>query len=425
MPATATPPVPSAPAAPAAPSLAPTPVPAPAGAPAPGKSLSAAFDDLDTALANDAPAGGDAPTEGDEPVAPSEGGKPAKATPAAPAKPATAVVPAKPGAPTPTDTPKLLRGLLQVANKERDTLKAEVAALKKVQAEAAARGSTDTGALGEDLARARADLEAKETELRLLRYEKSDDYRTKFEKPYNDGFARAYRDVGELLVEHGGREVVDEATGTKSIVDRQTRPGTKADFNAIYQLPLGEATRKARELFGDSASVVLGWRSKLRDLAEQAASASDEYRTKGAAEEQARTARAAQEREASTRMLSKVSEDLATKYATHFGPDESDPDGNALLERGRSMVEKFFADPSTLSLEDRVILKAQISHRAAAFGRMAARVKARDARIAALEAELAEFKDSTPGKPSKPGGGSAKTPSTTPKLREAMDGIPG
>jgi len=91
-----------------------------------------------------------------------------------------------------------------------------------------------------------------------------------------------------------------------------------------------------------------------------------------------------------------LNEGAATKYPQYFKPVEGDEKGNELLQKGFELVDKIFLDGGDLQPEEAIKLHSQVRNRAAAFGRLAFQNRTLTEKVAALEKELAQFKDSTP-----------------------------
>jgi hypothetical protein len=288
-------------------------------------------------------------------------------------------------------------------------LEARIAELEKTT------GNTqETAKLTEQLASLNKKVEDYESQMRLTHYERSEEYKSKYQIPIEAAAKAAHREMAELEVEQ-----VDSESGQKTY-----RPATPEDFNRIYALPLGEATRQAKALFGDAASVVLDHRREIRKLSEQADAAIKEYQTKGSELEKQSTVKTTQEREAAKAMWTTVNEDLAKKYPHWFAPDPNNPERNELLKKGFDFVDSIIGDNrGKLSLQERIIGDAHLRNRSAAFLPTAAENKKLKAELAERDKVIAELRGSGPG--GRPGAGSGdQTPPTPRSWEEAMDADP-
>ncbi|HEU4344068.1 MAG TPA: hypothetical protein VFU31_21140 [Candidatus Binatia bacterium] len=347
-------------------------------------------------------AGAGAPDGGEKPP----GEKPAARTPPAPAKPApkSGEKPApaagekpKPAAAAPVPgSPKELRvayersqNELKAANAEKVRLLQQVETLRKTPQSNPAELQAVTQQLAQEQ-KARQDLE---TELKYLRYEHSEEYKQKYEQPWNAAQKRAFDTVKDLMVK------VQGADGTVS-----ERNATAADFHTVFNLPEGAAWRKARELFGEDAPVVMTHYTKLNEILTASREDINKYRTEGAERDKQEAARKAQEKQADAAMGRKADEAYLNhaKWGPHFKPVEGDEAGNKDLEMG---FRRANVDLDTLSPGNRALAKSWLKHAAAAFPRLVSKVTAYEARIADLEAKLKEFEDSGPGPGEEAGGG--------------------
>jgi len=252
-----------------------------------------------------------------------------------------------------------------------------------------------------------------EQKLRFVDYRQSSEYIEKYEAPLNRAVSDAHKETEELEVLIPGED------GTFT-----TRPATKADFNKIYHMPLGEATKAAKEMFGDSASIVLGHRRDIKKLSDSAAGAIEEYKTKGATiEKERRTQTEAQQHQIEGAWKS-ANDDLVKKYPKWFSPEEGDKEGNDLLEKGYSMVDSAFGpERNKLTVQQRIAADAHIRNRAAAFGRMAYKNKKLSEQLAEKDKLIEQLRSGAPGgKPAGGAGGGGQNKKKT--WEEAIDDLP-
>lgn len=203
----------------------------------------------------------------------------------------------------------------------------------------------------------------------------------------------------------------------------EERLGTAKDFDELMQLNHSDPDRAAEAvelLFGAKAATVASYMTRVNEALQAMNEARDDYRTKGSARDKERAEK-----------MSKLQEEIGTsiknawqKYSTepvekmpqYFKPVEGDDTGNALLEKG--MAQARFAlshlnpsDPNLTAKERDNIVRAHAAmfYKAAAFNRLVHFLKTRDSRIAELEKELGQFKQSEPksgdGASPKPGKG--------------------
>lgn len=93
------------------------------------------------------------------------------------------------------------------------------------------------------------------------------------------------------------------------------------------------------------------------------------------------------------------------KDPTLYKPEEGDNEGNAILEKGFSFVDRVFSggapakegDPP-MSHQEMVSAHAEIRNKAGAFDRIAHKYKSLSARVQELEQALEQYEQSTPAK---------------------------
>jgi hypothetical protein len=353
----------------------------------------------------------DAPKPPEPKPASTEATKPDPKTPAKPGEPKPGTEPAKPAGEKPEQfkSPKELRQAYDRTSNELKAKNAEVVRLLQ-QLETAKAGvqpnTTEIAALTERLARREKEFSELESELKVIRYEKSPEYKAKFLEPFNAATKRAHDAVSQLVITAENKQ-----TGEKS-----ERRATVADFNAVASLPEGAAWQKARAIFGEDAHLVMRHYNKLSEIAEQSQVEIERYQKEAADREKTDVARSATERQAAEAMSRKADEGWQ-KRSKWFAPVEGDDEGNALLKTG---FERVDADTGALTPAQRIIQQSYVRHAAAAYPRLKAKVTAYETRIADLEAKLKEFENSEPG-PSrttpglKPDKGIAEDAMTDPK----------
>lgn len=382
--------MPEAPAAP--PPAAPTP-----GAPPPA--LSSAFDNLeklgsqrsaDPTTIPKHPSQKKAEPETPGPKPPTEQ-KPPEEVPPRPEE-----VPANEDTPKPAETPPapkpkkpadFLRDELTRAKTERDQFKAEIEKLK------APKEDPEKKTLTEQLESERKRREELETEMRFTNYERSPEYKEKFEKPYQDAW-------------NNGRAWVSKLKVTDA--DGNTRTATAADFDSLMELSFSDPDRAAGmvgDLFGNKASSVTPYMTRVQEAAQAANQAIDTYRKEGSEREKHMTeTRSKLHKDVSEQWTEhKKPDSIPDKWKPFLTPKEGDDEGNKLLEAGYAKFDEAMgldARNPRLTKEQRAEILGKTAaqrHLAANGMRLIKQVQARDSKIAELEAELTKFKESEPG----------------------------
>jgi hypothetical protein len=289
-----------------------------------------------------------------------------------------------------------------------DQFKARAATLEKELADvkAAITPESDRRLLSERATKAEQRATELENQMRLIRYESSQEFQEKYEEPCKKGWAYC-------LKEMEGVPVIDETTG-------QERPMTAKDMLDLTQLDIADARKLAEEKFGPFANDALAQRKELKKLLETRADAIHKAKEDGALREQQQKEQTDRQAGEQAKFIKTtwdrvVAEALADPKAGVFlKPREGDTEWNTRLENGYKLVDEAFtgsvADPK-LSPEQRAAMirkHAAVRNRAAGWGALRYENGTIKAKLEAAEKELAKYKSSTP-----PAGGSAATAQTS------------
>ncbi len=336
----------------------------------------------------------------------------ASAAPAPPPGPGLGDTSPKPdagAAPPPAPTgPKALREQYEATSTELKTTKARITEMERKLADAEARGR-DTTALTQRLADMEKEKATLQGELRAFRAEKDPEFQAKWEKPFDQAAEYARKDIEGLTIYDENENPVRQATWD--------------DFVDIYKMSKGKAITEAKAKFGpDAAGIVLSHISDLKRMDWQKNQALNEERANFSKREQEQTARQAMEREAVQKMWMDVNKDLAERHPEWYQPDPTDEEGNTLLADGYKLVDSALANRNAMTLQQKVILDAQVRNRAAAFTRSQHQLARARERIAELEAIVAGKKAGLPtGDVLHQGSDdTGKTPNWKDELRETL-----
>jgi hypothetical protein len=245
----------------------------------------------------------------------------------------------------------------------------------------------------ERISKAEARAKELEDEIRFVSYEKSPEFKAKYQEPYEKAWARAVSEVKELTV--NGPDGQPRAVGAEDILD-------------LVNLPLGKARELANSLYGDFADDLMSHRKEIKTLFEQRTAALEEGKKNGAAREQ-------QLREQHEKTYGEISSQVKEhwtkaneaamadeKNGQFFKPVEGDEHWNQRLAKGFELVDRAFAENPTdpkLTTEQRAAVvrrHAAVRNRAAAFGPLKYKVGQLEATVAELRKELEQFKGSEP-----------------------------
>lgn len=255
-----------------------------------------------------------------------------------------------------------------------------------------------------------------EKEIRYVNYAKSNEFKSKYQEPYEKAWARAAKEVSEILI-------TDAETGER-------RAATTKDLYSVVVSPLNEARDLADSVFGKFADDVMQYRKEIRALNDAQETALKE------AHEQS-IQRDKQFQQQNQTFMTKTAEEIKKVWehanqefgerpdlAFVFKPGETDEDHKSRLAKGFQLVDKAFAvnsaDPN-LTPEQRaeaVKMHAAVRMRAAGFGPLRHLYDGAVKKIAALEKELSEYKQTVP-----PTGGTSGADNSAPRPSSGWDSI--
>lgn len=252
----------------------------------------------------------------------------------------------------------------------------------------------DRKAYEDRASKAEARVKELEQHLTFVDYSKTEEFKTKYEQPYQKAWGRAMKEIGELRVPDGNG-------GERKI--------SADDLLGIVNAPLGQARQIAVEMFGDFADDVMGHRKEIRSLFEAQVEALEDAkkngleRVKQAQETQKKTLEDISKSVRETWMRENDAIQKSEKYATYFKPREGDEQWNQRLSKGYELVDKAFSEnparPDLKPEEREAIIRrhAAVRNRAASWGALRGEVERLSSELKAAHEELAQYKESEPG----------------------------
>lgn len=270
-----------------------------------------------------------------------------------PAKPA--VAPQKPV----IEAPRVLRERLESANRELNTSKSELTALKAKITDYEKR-NIDTTALN-------AKLEAREKEFNEIKaerdaanYQKSDDFKAKFEKPFQSAVAYAKEVVEAMTVTQTNPE-------TGEVTAHKPSWNDFADLYRMFTVNPAKAEIEGRKIFGDNYMIAMRHMDKLRELDRSKADAVTEYQATATQRENERIVQQTQQKERFNQAWELTNKDIIDKNPDIFGEHKDDPGRNAIFKESLSLVDQAFTGRDKLTFQQQVEMDAHIRLRAAAY----------------------------------------------------------
>lgn len=254
--------------------------------------------------------------------------------------------------------------------------------------------------------KAEAERKALDDEIRHIRYEKSTEFKEKYQAPFEAACNRAMSELGELTL--------PQADGSQRALQLQ-------DILDLAWMPLPKARAAAVELYGDFADDVMAHRKEIRALGEQQAAALKDAKENGAKREkerqemQTKTQREVSETIQKTFKAALASASENKEISEFFQPKEGDEAWNKSLEEGKQMFKAMYQEPDDPKLTPKeraelVEAHAAIFNRSAAFGPMRRLIKSLRKELADVKKENEGFKGSRPD--ASGGTQSAATPAT-------------
>lgn len=367
-------------------------------------SLGEAFAEMDTAFGEPAaPAPPPSPGKPAAPAKPSEKPQPASQKEPPPKGPDGKFLPrdkapAEPAKPAEAPIEKMAPAELRKAYVE---LRKKHAALEEERTKAAAAPRTaepqedpEKQQLTERLTEREKRLQTLEEELRFTAYERSDEYKEKFEKPFLSAWQTGQERASRL-------KVVEQKNEMEEIVSA-ARQGTGDDFNTLMLIQDDDqAADWAHKTFGHKAPALLYHRERVQEANLAKHKALEEYQKNGSEREKQRSQMIESHTKAVRTLYHKTVEAGIEKYPQYFKPDDADPKTKELLNKGMRLADRALGAPDVegekpLTGEERIKLQAAVRNCFGGFQNMAYQLaKERKTRVE-LEKRLADYEASEP-----------------------------
>lgn len=303
------------------------------------------------------------------------------------------------------------RKVYKTTKEERDTYKKQA---EELDARLKAAPQVDEQKIRSEYSKKENEYQQKirdyEEKLRYHDYSQTQEYKEKFVQPWDEAQDRVKTDLEGVTVLDGEVE----------------RAATLADVGELLGMNISQASRRAKELFGDAAPAFMQHRQELLRLRNAANKAQSEWKEKGS---QYQTQQQETERQHRERVLGLYSEETERYRKTApeiFGEEPGDDEGNQLLRKFEPLVNlalKGEGLPDGLSKEQRSerIVKAQanVAMRAMAFGRERLRNVRLTQKLDELTEKLKSYEKSEPNPTDNPIAGESKEKS----IVDAIDDI--
>lgn len=292
----------------------------------------------------------------------------------------------QPKAPEPEAKPVKAAELRTAYEKSKETIKTKDAEITRLQNELKAAKSTpvddpEKKTLIEKFEATEKRREELEKQLRVIAYEKSEEFKTKYDKPYREEWVKAASELQEFTV---------------TLENGEERQATTDDLLKLCQMHPREARKEAMKMFGDVADDVMAMRRKIRELSDAQTKALTEAEQNAEAHHKEQQTQSLQQQQKMATLWQDENKAWQEKFPRWFKPEDGDEKGNELLAKGYAMADAAFSSNGNHTPEQRVKLHAELRNKAAAFPKVAYKLKEARTRIKELEKSLAEYENSEP-----------------------------
>lgn len=230
-----------------------------------------------------------------------------------------------------------------------------------------------------------------ENELKFAKYEKSQEYQEKYYQPYEQAF-------GQARAEAASFKVTD--------ADGNVRQGTPEDFDTYMGISDPEAAADfAEKVFGRHKATMEAWRKDVRKLGAATQTAIESFRKQAADRENEWKENQSKALKAATETWSMLNKTALEKYPALFKASDEDTKGNELLTKGFDTIDRAFSNGAPLKEGQQPMnalelmqVRSAMRNKAAAFDYQVYLKQQALAKVKKLEADLANYKKSEPGK---------------------------
>lgn len=277
--------------------------------------------------------------------------------------------------------------VIEKTQRERDDYKRQLEETRK-------QGGGDVGVLTKAVADSKKEIERLTGELAKRDYSTHPDFKSKFEKPFSDAAEYAREIVESLKVQTG--------------VDDEEKPVLRQaewkDFAKIYSLPRAAAVDMAEQMFGKYAGDVMRQFDDVHRSQRAKDNALTEWQT-GATEREQKTR---EEQLMETKKMGDAFNSVTNDFIESdplFQEKPEDAERTALWNKSQEIVDRAYFGRDKFSKTDLAVLDAAVRLRA--INEPVLRAK-----LAQVQAELAEYKERVEGKEKSTNGKTRKTGET-------------
>lgn len=234
--------------------------------------------------------------------------------------------------------------------------------------------------LAERVEAERKRAEEAESKLAFTDYSQSNEFVQQYKKPYEAAITKAYQGLGQIPTQEG-----------KNLTDREIQALLMSGeveayrtIDSIFEPAYAKfATRLVQEVYTKNQEMA----NKLDDHKQRAGEIH---------KQQTEQRKVAEARYKS--VFDQATQKIRESDPELYDLDTNDSERSKLIEDGYRFVDAAFNPPTNLTLDQVAIIRAKMRHQAAILPDVRFRLNKANARIKELEAELAKFSRSTPGR---------------------------
>jgi hypothetical protein len=298
----------------------------------------------------------------------------------------------------PRQGPKQLRDRVKEQNKqlaEYQKRERDLNAKLKMQQE-----SGESPALVEAVKQQEEVIEKLKGELAGLRFQESEEFVNKYQKPWEKAAGKARTLIEDLEV------IEEDDSGMQS-----TRPANwKTDFFDLWNMKVGQRLSVANQRFGAAAPMVLARLEQLQQMNQDMVEARTEEEAAWQQKGKEREAQQAIAKAEASKLWEKANEDVASKHGDWYASEE-EPEVKAVENKARDLADYYFNTRfDTLSTEDQIMLEAQMKQRFIALPVIARKLKEAQQKNDQLYNQIAELTGSDPRGETRRGQAAPKAP---------------
>jgi len=286
--------------------------------------------------------------------------------------------PAEPEAKTETESVgiKQLRDQYSKTKKELDELRAKAKA--EIDPAEIATIKQEREALQTKLKQIETERDEYAKNLAKADFSKSPEFKEKYLKPWQDAQQEALDELSQF-----------QKTGS----DGKAANVTWEDIKPLLTLPAPEAAAKAREIFGDDATLAMDHRRRILEKGKQWKTALDQHEAESQNLAVERTKMETQLRQTFDSEQNRLATDIPELYLA----DEKNPREVEQYKKSADISHAALFGLPGMNPETRFKAAAIVHKRAAMFPVIAIRLKGAESRIAQLEGELLKARGGGPG----------------------------